>query len=156
MTVDQLSAALVDALALDHGGGLDAGLDLSAAGQVLRGPYNRPPRVPFACVAGSSISGERGKGYALRQWGYQHEWVIRAWIPSTALDLESRVLRGELVMQTLVGALTDAASDSGSALYGVPDLRFQSITLDAEVDGGPEVVQVAIVVSCSTSRSGAP
>lgn len=157
-TVDQLSAALVAALQQDHGAGVDPGLDLSGTGVVLRGQYPSPPggRLPFASVSGVGERGERARGMGLTEWGWEHRWTIRAWIPVTSLDLDARVVRAEAALRVLLAALCAAADAAGNALRAVPDLTFEAVTLDADLEASADAAELGILVSCRTSRPGGP
>lgn len=145
--LDQVVTALVDALAQDHG----TGLDLSAAGAVLRGRYPTPPRLPFAAVAGVEVRTERGP--TLARWSSRCRVDVTAWGQVAGISLTERVAACEELADCITAAIQGAASSPGNALYGLPDLAFDGISMDSDLDGAAEVAaQVLLTVSWTMHR----
>lgn len=143
--LDEVVAAVVTALAANHGTGLDL------TGRVLRGAYTEPPGValPCAAVAGATARGRRGP--ALATWTFDCQVTAVVWAAPVELATASQVARGEELLDVVAYALTTASETVGNALRALPDLDIE-LEVASDLEGAAEAACVTATLRFSLHR----
>jgi hypothetical protein len=126
--------AVVAALAVDHGGGVD----LSPTGRVRRGLYNAPPGggLPFAAVGGQAFTGRKGPDHS--SWIVDMTVNVQAWAVSASQSLDARTAAAIDLVDRLQTALYAAHDDNANAtLYTLPVFELDGGAIDGAEFGNP-------------------
>ncbi len=146
-TIAEVHAALLAAIAVDHGGGLD----LSPTGAVLTGRYADPPRVPFASLGVPQVTSSPGP---LALLTYRGSSDLLVWAPYAGEDLVARLAAAMAAQLALHVAINTARRSPSSALYTLRTLEVTSSSLDAAADAHPiGAALVALTVAYEWGRS---
>lgn len=154
-SLHEIRTAIVAALEVSHTVGVSPStyaVDLTD--RVQRGRYTVPPTIPFAAV--SSTVGRSRRSDVVTSWTTSATIDVVAWVAARSVALDSRVVEAEDLLDALLRALQTAATTIGNALRSVPDIAFDAIAVDSDLEGAAEgCVQVAIAVSFTLNRSSA-
>jgi hypothetical protein len=146
--LDDVIVSIRNALADDHGGGLD----LSGPGRVLRGRYTSPPAAALPCAAISGTTNRTQRGAVMTRWTTTCALAIDVWAASPELSAESRVVCAESVCDAVTFALQTAADTTGNTLHGLPDLLITTDVV-SDLDEGDGHAHVRATVGWTLHRA---
>jgi hypothetical protein len=113
-TLPNIIAAIVAALAADHGA-----FDLSGSDQVKVGTFDKPPVTarPFAAIVPPALTASTPQGVGPDWYVETYRCEVRLWAPVTRSDTEDRAERWWLFAAEVVQTLDTAhATKDGNAL----------------------------------------